>query len=156
MLTVTSCTARMPTHINVVFKYHSGKFPLAHASAKLPSPNGPAGVSEAMSEGMPGRSDATAIHANGTAHRSAAALAATYAHSRPSALIMDPALDQPERDHRHGEKRGNTDHRCRRGEPGVIVLRRLLIDVIEQEVGRIARTALRHRCDVIDLRQRVQ
>ena len=37
----------------------------------MPRPNGPAGVSEAMSGGTPGRSDATAIQANGTAHSSA-------------------------------------------------------------------------------------
>src|ERR1700722_13191690 len=100
MLMVTSCTARMPPHIRSVLRYHSGKLPLVHASAKLLRPNGPAGVSEAMSDGTPGRSEATAIQANGTAHISAAALAAMSAQSRSSALIMDPALDQPERDQR--------------------------------------------------------
>ena len=96
MLTVTSCTVRMPPHINSVFTYHSGKFPLAHASAKFESPNGPVGVSEAMSGGTPGRSEAIAIQANGTAHRSAAVLTAASTQSRPSALIMDPALEHPE------------------------------------------------------------
>src|ERR1700683_5705038 len=153
MLIVTSCTARMPPHIRSVFKYHSGKFPLRHASAKLPSPNGPDGVREAMSGGTPGRSEATAIQANGTAQISAAALAAMSAQSRPSTLIMHPALDQAERDQRQGEESGDADHRCRRGEPGVVILRRLLIDVIEQEVGRVRRRALGHRHDVVDLRQ---
>src|SRR5580700_3235019 len=128
MLTVTSCTARMPPHITIVLRYQSGKSPLVHASAKLPRPNGPAGVSEAMSGGTPGRSEATAIHANGTAQRSAAALAAISARCRPSALIMGPALDQPERGHGQGQESSDADHRRRRSEPGVIVLRRLLVD----------------------------
>src|SRR5215471_8530123 len=99
MLTVTSCTARMPPHRVSVLRYHSGKLPLVHAAAKLPRPNGPAGDSEAISGGTPGRSAATAIQANGTAQTSAAALAASSPARRHSAFIMDPALDQPERGH---------------------------------------------------------
>src|SRR5580658_5989622 len=114
MLIVTSCTARMPPHITIVLRYQSGKLPLFHASAKLSSPNGPAGVSEAMSGGTPGRSEATAIHANGTAQTSAAALAAMSAICRPSALIMDAALDQPERGQGQGEERGDAHHGRRR------------------------------------------
>src|SRR5580704_1080008 len=98
MLIVTNCTARIPPHITTVLKYHSGKLPLFHASTKLLSPNGPGGVSEAMSGGTPGRSDATAIQANGTVQTSAATLAASSAQSLPSALIpivmagLDPAI----------------------------------------------------------------
>src|SRR5580658_3591855 len=131
MLTVTSCTARMPPHITIVLRYQSGNSPLVHASAKLPRPNGPAGVSEAMSGGTPGRSEPTAIHANGTAQRSAAALAAISARCRPSTLIMDPAFDQPERGEGEGQQRRDADYGRRRSEPGIIVLRRLLVDVIE-------------------------
>jgi hypothetical protein len=50
---------------------------------EIAEPNGPDGVSEAMSGGTPGRSEATAIQANGTAQNSAAALAASIAQSRP-------------------------------------------------------------------------
>src|SRR5271155_3248939 len=98
MLIVTNCTARMPPHITTVLKYHSGKLPLFHASTKLLNPNGPAGVNEAMSGGRPGRSDATAIQAKGTAQTSAAALAASSPQSLPSALIMNAAFDEPKRD----------------------------------------------------------
>src|SRR5580698_9708334 len=87
MLIVTSCTMRMPAHIRKVLKYQSGKLPLLHASAKLSKPNGPDGVSEAMSTGTPGRSEATAIQANGTAQTSAAALAASSAQ-REVRLVM--------------------------------------------------------------------
>src|SRR5215469_164879 len=143
MLIVTSCTARMPPHIRKVLRYHSGKLPLFHASAKFVRPNGPAGVSEAMSGGTPGRSDATAIHANGTAQTSAAALAASIAQRRPSTLIMHAAFDKAERDQRQRQQRGDADHRRRRGEACVVVLRGLLVDVIEQEVGRVGGAALR-------------
>src|SRR5579863_8479212 len=115
MLTVASCTARMPPHISTVLRYQSGKLPLVHASLKLPRLNGPPGVREAMSAGTPGRSEATAIHANGTAQTSAAALAAIRPRLRPLALIMDPALDQPERGHREGQKGCDTDDRRGRG-----------------------------------------
>src|SRR5882672_5170501 len=100
MLIVTSCTARMPPHITSVLRYHSGKLPLSQASAKLRRPNGPAGVREAMSGGTPGRNEATAIQANGTAQTSAAALATRSAQSLPSTLIVHAALDKPERDQR--------------------------------------------------------
>src|SRR5271155_76663 len=105
MLMVTNWMTRMPPHIRNVLRYHSGKLPLFHASTKLPSPNGPAGVSEAMSGGTPGRSDATAIQANGTAQSSAAALVASNAQSLPSTFIMDAAFDEPERDQREAEQR---------------------------------------------------
>jgi hypothetical protein len=107
----------MPPHIKTVFRYHNGKFPLAHASAKLLSANGPFGVSEAISGGTPERRDATAIQANGTNHKSAAALTAASAHSQPSALIVNTALDQPERDYCHGKQRGDADYRRSRGQP---------------------------------------
>src|ERR1700722_11123928 len=98
MLIVTSCTPRMPPHINTVLRYHSGKLPLFHASAKFPSPNGPLGVSDAMSGGTPGRSDATAIHKNGTAQMSAAALAASIVQSdirRGPVMSQCPAVPPP-------------------------------------------------------------
>src|SRR5215472_14828059 len=135
MLIVTNCTARMPPHISNVLRYQSEKLPLFHASTKLPRPNGPDGVNEAISGGTPGRSAATAIHANGTAQISAAALAATSAQSLPLTRIVDAALDQPEREQRQREQRRNANHRRRRRETRVVVLRRLLIDVIQQEIG---------------------
>src|ERR1700732_2174134 len=104
MLTVTTCTARMPPHMIRVWRTQSGKLPLVQASLKLPRLNGPLGISEAISGGTPGRSEATAIHANGTAQTRAAALAAISARCRPSALIMGPALDQPERGHGQGQE----------------------------------------------------
>src|SRR5580693_523550 len=137
MLTVTSCTARMPPHIRNVLRYQSGKLPLVQASRKLLKSNGPDGVREAMSGGTPGRSEATAIQANGTAQRSAAALAAISARWRPLTLIMDRALDQPERGHSECQQRRDADHGGRRGKACVRVLRRLLVDVKEQEVGRV-------------------
>jgi hypothetical protein len=54
MLIVANWTARMPPHIVRVFMYQSGKSPLFHAMAKGSNPNGPAGVSEAISVGTPG------------------------------------------------------------------------------------------------------
>src|SRR5271154_4822460 len=156
MLIVTSCTTRMPPHIRTVLKYHSGKLPLCHASAKLVRPNGPLGASEATSGGTPGRSDATAIQANGTAQSSAAALVASNAQSLQSTFIMDAAFDEPERDQREAEQRRNTDDRRRRVGASVVILRRLLVDVIEQQVRRIRWAALGHRHDVIDLGERVQ
>src|SRR5579862_9995521 len=127
----------MPPHSNRVLRYHSGKFPLCQAAAKLPNPNGPAGVSEAMSAGTPGRKDATAIQANGTAHSAAAAPATIDTATRPLAFIVDPALEGAERDNRQGQQRRDADHRGRRSEPIIVILRCLLIDVIEQEVGRV-------------------
>src|SRR5579863_7226644 len=156
MLTVASCTARMPPHISTVLRYQSGKLPLVHASLKLPRLNGPEGLREAMSAGTPGRSEATAIHANGTAQTSAAALAAIRPRLRPLALIMSPALDQPKRSHGERQQRRDADYRRGRGQPGVGVLCRLLVDVIEQKIGRVGRTALGHRHDVVDLGQRVE
>src|SRR5271170_450176 len=150
MLIVTSCTTRMPPHIANVFRYQSGKLPLCHASAKLARPNGPPGVSEAMSSGTPGRSAATAIQANGTAHSSAIALTAASPARRHLALIMNSALDQPERGQRQCEQRGDADHRRRRGQPRVVILGRLLVDVIKQQVGGVRWTALRHRHHMID------
>src|SRR5215470_16221881 len=100
MLIVTSWTARMPPHMASVFRYQSGKSPLFHAMAKLSSPNGPAGVSEAISVGTPGRNDATAIQANGTTHSKAAALTPSSRTRRHSAFIMDTALERAERDQR--------------------------------------------------------
>src|SRR5580700_8205410 len=110
MLTVTSCTARIPPHITSVLRYQRGKLPLLQASVKLLRLNGPPGVSEAMSDGTPGRSEATTIHANGTAHSNEAVLAASSAQTRPSALIMDPTLDQPERGHAQRQERCDADH----------------------------------------------
>jgi hypothetical protein len=90
----------MPPHIKTVLRYQSGKLPLFQASAKLLSPKGPEGVSDAMSGGTPGRSEATAIQAKGTAQNNAAALAASSAQSRPLPLISLafsswPALIRP-------------------------------------------------------------
>src|SRR3984893_7740103 len=119
----------MPPHIMSVFRYQSGKLPLCQASAKLRNPNGPAGVSEAMSAGTPGRSAASAIHANGTIQTSAAALAAASAMRRHSAFIMDPALEQAERQQRQGQQSRNADHGSRGGEPDIVILRRRLLHV---------------------------
>src|SRR5580704_3408073 len=149
MLTVASCTARMPPHMTRVLRYQRGKLPLVHASTKLPRSNGPEGVNEAMSGGTPGRSAATAIQAKGTAHSNAAALAASSARSLPSAFILNPALDQAKRGQAQRQKRGDTDHGRRRREPGIVILRRLLVDVIEQQVGRVGWTAPRHRHNMI-------
>src|SRR6476660_7280839 len=82
----------MPPHTMSVFRYQSGKLPLCQASAKLRNPNGPAGVSEAMSAGTPGRSVASAIHANGTIQTSAAALAAATPIRCHFRLIRDISL----------------------------------------------------------------
>src|SRR5215470_13968622 len=125
----------MPPHTRTVLKYHSGKLPLRHASTKLTMPKGPDGVSAAMSAGTPGRNDATAIHRNGTAHSTAAAPAMTSTSARLSALIMNAALEGAEREEGQRQQRADADHGGRGGEAGVVVLRRLLIDVIEQEVG---------------------
>jgi hypothetical protein len=80
----------MQPHTVIVFKYHSGKLPLAQASAKFWGEKGPAGVSEAMSGGTPGRSDATA-------HSNTAPLTANIAISRQSAFMIGPAFEHPER-----------------------------------------------------------
>src|SRR3974377_1205419 len=135
MLIVTNWTARMPPHMVRVFRYQSGKSPLFHAMKKLSNLNGPDGVSEAISLGIPGRNDATAIQANGTAHSKAAALTPSSRMRRHSAFIMYAALERAERDQRQRQQCGDADHRRRRGEPKIVILRCLLIDVIEQEVS---------------------
>ena len=136
----------MPPHTRTVLRYHSGKLPLFQASAKLSQPERPGGVSEAMSSAPArrGRSDATAIQANGTAQTSAAAQRPQVAPAAaPHALIMDAAFESAERDHRQREQRRDADHGRRRGEAGVVVLLRLLVDVIEQQIGGVGRAALR-------------
>jgi len=72
----------------------SGKLPLAKASAKFRGEKGPVGVSKTISGGPPGRSNATAIHANGTAHGNAAAPTANIAISRKSAFMIGTAFER--------------------------------------------------------------
>src|ERR1700732_5137302 len=132
----------MPPHTASVLRYHTRKSPIRHASAKLLRVTGPAGVSEAISAGTPGRNDATAIQANGTAHSKAVAPTAISPNRRPSAcmpsaFIVDATLERAERQQRERQQRRHADHGRRRGEPGIVVLCRLLVDVIQDEVGRV-------------------
>src|SRR3984885_1715609 len=66
----------MPPHSRIVLRYQRGKWPSLQASAKLARLNGPCGNREAMSAtpAEPGRRLATAIHANGVAQSTAAAM----------------------------------------------------------------------------------
>src|SRR5579862_29809 len=146
----------MPPHTKTVLRYQRGKLPLCHAPAKLSKPNGPAGVRDAISEGAPGRSEATAIHANGTAQRIAAPPAASSTATRRSALIMDAAFERAERDERQRQQDRYADDGRGGGKAGVVVLRGLLVDVIKEQVRPVGGTTLCHRHDVVDLGEGVE
>src|ERR1700733_1711589 len=133
---VTHWTARMPPHSRMVLRYQSGKWPEVQASVKFARLNGPAGNSEAMSAApaSPGRRLATAIQANGIAHSSAMAHSSSVTILR---FIMNPAFERTQRHDGQREQECNADYGRRRGETGVVVLMRLLVDIVEQQRGRI-------------------
>src|SRR6267378_969420 len=136
------------------------KSALSKASMKFSSVGCSGGSSEAMSRLPPvsGLKAATSIHRNGVVHtkatlQSSAALPSCAGCQRMSRLLcgmIGAAFETLEADERQRQQDGDADHRRRRRLARVVEFVGVLVDVIEQEIGRAVRAALGQDDDMID------
>src|ERR1700736_4421887 len=122
------------------------KSALSKASTKFSRVGCNGGSSDAMSRLPPvsGRKAATSIQRNGVVHTKAmvqrsAAVPSCAGRQRLSGLLLrmiGPAFETLEADERQRQQDGDADRRRRRRLAGVIEFVRVLVDVIEQQIGR--------------------